>query len=115
MIRSWVTASSRRTTSTRTTSAAATCATRSRTQESRTARLLFSMQAAVYRCHNGRTSSVLPVMATDLQPFEAARPRLFGIAYRMLGSRSEAEDVVQEAYVRWHQAGRAEIRNPEAW
>ena len=47
--------------------------------------------------------------------FEAAKPRLFGLAYRMLGSRAEAEDVVQEAYVRWHQADDASIRNAEAW
>ena len=39
-------------------------------------------------------------------PFEQVRGRLFGIAYRMLGSRAEAEDLVQEAYVRWHQADR---------
>jgi RNA polymerase sigma-70 factor, ECF subfamily len=47
--------------------------------------------------------------------FEALRPRLFGLAYRMLGSRAEAEDVVQEAYVRWHQADETAIRNAEAW
>ena len=47
--------------------------------------------------------------------FEAVRPRLFGLAYRMLGSRAEAEDVVQEAYVRWHQANETIIRNSEAW
>ena len=47
--------------------------------------------------------------------FEAVKPRLFGLAYRMLGSRAEAEDVVQESYVRWHQADEASIRNAEAW
>jgi RNA polymerase sigma-70 factor (ECF subfamily) len=47
--------------------------------------------------------------------FEALRSRLFGLAYRMLGSRAEAEDIVQEAYLRWHEAERDEIENPEAW
>ena len=47
--------------------------------------------------------------------FEPVRGRLFGLAYRMLGSRADAEDVVQEAYVRWHQSDRAIIRNAEAW
>jgi RNA polymerase sigma-70 factor, ECF subfamily len=54
-------------------------------------------------------------VASSLTPFEAVRGRLFGIAYRMLGSRSEAEDVVQDTYMRWHQAARGEIQNPEAW
>jgi RNA polymerase sigma-70 factor (ECF subfamily) len=47
--------------------------------------------------------------------FERVRSRLFGIGYRMLASRAEAEDVVQEAYVRWHQADQDAIQNPEAW
>jgi RNA polymerase sigma-70 factor (ECF subfamily) len=47
--------------------------------------------------------------------FEALRGRLFGLAYRMLGSRADAEDIVQEAYVRWHQAARDRIDSPEAW
>jgi RNA polymerase sigma-70 factor, ECF subfamily len=47
--------------------------------------------------------------------FDVHRGRLFGLAYRMLGSGAEAEDVVQDAYVRWHQADQEAIRNPEAW
>jgi RNA polymerase sigma-70 factor, ECF subfamily len=47
--------------------------------------------------------------------FEALRGRLFGLAYRMLGSRVDAEDVVQETYVRWHQAAHDSVETPEAW
>jgi RNA polymerase sigma-70 factor (ECF subfamily) len=52
---------------------------------------------------------------TDDAPFETLRGRLFGLAYRMLGVRAEAEDVVQETYIRWHHSERPAIRNPEAW
>jgi RNA polymerase sigma-70 factor (ECF subfamily) len=47
--------------------------------------------------------------------FVAARPRLFGIAYRVLGSTVEAEDVVQEAWLRWQGADRAGINEPAAF
>lgn len=53
------------------------------------------------------------VIETDV--FQAHRGRLFGLAYRMLGSRAEAEDTLQEAYLRWHEADRAAIQNAEAW
>ncbi|RPE81801.1 RNA polymerase sigma-70 factor [Vulcaniibacterium tengchongense] len=53
-------------------------------------------------------------MTTD-PLFETHRPRLFALAYRLLGSRSDAEDVVQDAWLRWRQADPAEIRDPEAW
>ncbi len=47
--------------------------------------------------------------------FEAERPRLVGLAYRLLGSLSDAEDVVQEAWLRWAGTDRAAVDNPAAW
>ncbi len=45
----------------------------------------------------------------------AVRPRLFGIAYRVLGSAAEAEDVLQDAWIRWQGTDRAQVRNPAAF
>jgi RNA polymerase sigma-70 factor (ECF subfamily) len=47
--------------------------------------------------------------------FAPLRAKLTRIAYRMLGSVSDAEDVVQEAFIRWMKADRAEVRSPEAF
>jgi RNA polymerase sigma-70 factor, ECF subfamily len=47
--------------------------------------------------------------------FEPHRRRLLGLAYRMLGSMAEAEDAVQEAYLRWHDADRTSVENPKAF
>jgi sigma-70-like protein len=47
--------------------------------------------------------------------FRQHRPRLYGIAYRMLGSKADAEDMLQEAYLRWHGADAERVRTPEAW
>jgi RNA polymerase sigma-70 factor, ECF subfamily len=47
--------------------------------------------------------------------FKRHRARLFGIAYRMLGTHAESEDILQEAYIKWHQARADEIETPEAW
>ena len=52
---------------------------------------------------------------TDLATFAALRPRLFSIAYRMLGTRADAEDVVQDAWLRWNDADRAQLQSAEAW
>lgn len=55
------------------------------------------------------------ITRNDSPDVERHRPRLFGLAYRMLGDAHEAEDLVQEAYLRWYQADRADIDSPEAW
>lgn len=47
--------------------------------------------------------------------FDPLRPALTRVAYRMLGSVADAEDVVQEAFVRWMRADRAQVREPEAF
>jgi RNA polymerase sigma-70 factor (ECF subfamily) len=47
--------------------------------------------------------------------FEPLRGHLIGLAYRMLGSRAEAEDIVQDAYLRWHAADRGAVREPRAF
>lgn len=50
-----------------------------------------------------------------LSDFISVRPRLFGIAYRMLGSAVEAEDVVQDAWMRWQTTDRSAVLNPAAF
>jgi RNA polymerase sigma-70 factor (ECF subfamily) len=51
----------------------------------------------------------------EVQSFEAHRRALLGLAYRMLGSRAEADDVVQDAYLRWHAADRAAVEEPRSY
>src|SRR5262245_296640 len=50
-----------------------------------------------------------------LPAFLSVRPRLFGIAYRMLGSAAEAEDIVQDVWVRWQTADRTLVRDAAAF
>ena len=50
-----------------------------------------------------------------LSAFLSVRPRLFGIAYRMLNSKAAAEDIVQDAWVRWQTADRGRVRNAAAF
>ena len=47
--------------------------------------------------------------------FEAARPALVGMTYRMLGSHADTEDVLQDVFLRWAGADRASTRKPAAW
>ncbi len=51
----------------------------------------------------------------SLAEFTKARPRLFGIAYRMLGSAAEAEDIVQDVWLRWQVTDRSVILDPPAF
>ncbi|SNX62635.1 RNA polymerase sigma-70 factor [Streptomyces sp. TLI_55] len=52
---------------------------------------------------------------TDVDRFEASRYRLLALAYRLLGSVGEAEDLVQETFLRWQAADTERIEVPEAW
>ncbi|MCJ1678461.1 RNA polymerase sigma factor SigJ [Streptomyces sp. APSN-46.1] len=57
----------------------------------------------------------MALIMSDVDRFETARPRLEAIAYRLLGSASEAEDAVQETFLRWQAADVERIEVPEAW
>ncbi len=50
-----------------------------------------------------------------LDTFEGERPRLTGLAYRVTGSLADAEDVVQEAWIRWAAGGVGRVDNPAGW
>ena len=55
------------------------------------------------------------VSEADAAVFQTTRPRLFGIAYRVLGSASDADDVVQETWIRWQGADRSSVRDATAF
>ncbi|MEV4349508.1 RNA polymerase sigma factor SigJ [Actinoplanes sp. NPDC049596] len=57
----------------------------------------------------------MSLTGADVARFEASRPRLEAIAYRLLGSAGDAEDAVQEAFLRWQATDPARIEVPEAW
>jgi RNA polymerase sigma-70 factor (ECF subfamily) len=51
----------------------------------------------------------------DLEAFEQARPALLGLAYRILGSLADAEDIVQDCFLKWRDADRSAIAVPASW
>lgn len=53
--------------------------------------------------------------ANSTKIFEEARPRLLGLAYRILGSRADAEDAVQDTFMKWQEADQSAIESPAAW
>jgi len=54
-------------------------------------------------------------MSSPAESFEPYRRRLLGLAYRMLGSMADAEDAVQETYLRWHAAERDKVSDTRAF
>src|SRR5258705_2866498 len=57
----------------------------------------------------------MPFTADDVDRFVASRRRLETVAYRLLGSATEAEDAVQETFLRWQAADVDRIEVPDAW
>ncbi|WP_376706516.1 sigma-70 family RNA polymerase sigma factor [Novosphingobium sp. PY1] len=64
---------------------------------------------------HGERVMVMQPSSAALEAFGPLRPRLIRVAYRMLGSVADAEDVVQEAFIRWLRIDRTAIREPEAF
>jgi RNA polymerase sigma-70 factor (ECF subfamily) len=62
-----------------------------------------------------RDDGVPGAQDADDRRFAAARPRLVGIAYRLLGTTADADDVVQEAWIRWRGTDRSVVRNHDAF
>ena len=63
----------------------------------------------------GAAGGDMSVLDADTVSFVHARPRLFGIARRVLGSAADADDVVQEAWIRWQESDRSGVRDPTAF
>lgn len=73
--------------------------------------LQLASSANYSRAGESRTSS----SDDGLSAFMRVRPRLFSIAYRMLGSSAEAEDILQDVWVRWQTTDRGRVKNPAAF
>ena len=71
----------------------------------------LASSANASRAGESRTSS----SDDGVSAYMSVRPRLFGVAYRMLGSAADAEDILQDVWVRWQNTDRGEVKNPAAF
>ena len=65
--------------------------------------------------HGGDAPARAKAAPEPVDPFGSERPRLWSLAYRMTGSRADADDVVQDTWLRWRSADRAAVDRPAAW
>jgi RNA polymerase sigma-70 factor, ECF subfamily len=63
----------------------------------------------------GMSTIAAPISVSQVESFQTVRPRLFGIAYRILGSAAEADEVVQDTWIRWHGTEKTEVHDPAAF
>jgi RNA polymerase sigma-70 factor (ECF subfamily) len=85
---------------------------------SKASRLASQTSSSVNASHTGDgkpTFRIATCPDDGLSVFLSVRPRLFGIAYRMLGDAAEAEDIVQEVWLRWQTADRKVVRDAAAF
>ena len=84
----------------------------------RAQRVTSQPPSSVGASHAGDGKHVVPLATCPddgLSAFLSVRPRLFGIAYRMLGSAAEAEDIAQDVWVRWQTTDRSLVRDGAAF
>src|ERR1051325_3509009 len=62
-----------------------------------------------------RASGSATMIDTQVENFGQYRPLLFGIAWRMLGNAADAEDILQETFLRWQRTVESDIRSPKAF